>query len=102
MRRFAYIIPKKLSGVIMQENKSRGYGLKIDKDIEISGVKKAVECSDRVVRFQLNEGAITIVGQNLDVKKIDMETGVAVLSGEVKSIDFSAFGGLRLAAKLFK
>ena len=67
----------------MQGQKDRGYSLKIDKDIEIGGVKKAIECTDRNVKLQLDSGALTLSGQNLDVRKIDMETGVEILTGEV-------------------
>ena len=85
-----------------KDNKGRGYSLRIEKDISIGGVKKAVECTQTLVRLELACGMLTIRGKELDIKKLDLESGEAVMTGFPAEITWGGVGGKSLVRKLFK
>ena len=86
----------------MEDKKERGYALAIDKDITVRGIKKAVECTDTVVRLELKGGTMTIYGKDLDVKKLDMESGDALIAGDPVEITWGGVKTRGLWKKIFK
>lgn len=57
--------------------------------IEIRGIVCALEYDENIAVFKLTDNVLTIHGSDFDVKSIDVENGVAVVSGCVSSLEYS-------------
>ena len=57
--------------------------------IEIVGVVCALEYDENIAVFKLADNIITIHGSGFDIKALDIDSGVAVVSGTVSSLEYS-------------
>ena len=60
------------------------------KDLTISGIKKAVILSETSIALELENSLLQVSGKNMEVKKLDVESGLLVVDGQVDSIKFSS------------
>lgn len=60
------------------------------KDLTISGIKKAVILSETSIALELENSLLQVSGKNMEVKKLDVESGILVVDGQVDSIKFSS------------
>jgi len=59
------------------------------KNITITSVSKAISANENSVILQLNSFKIYINGKNLHFVKLDIEQGIAELSGEIDGLKYS-------------
>ena len=57
--------------------------------IEIRGVVCALEYDENMAVFKLVENILTIHGSGFDIKTLDIESGVAVVSGTVSGLQYA-------------
>lgn len=73
------------------ENSSKAHRLELDRrSAHITGVTDVPVFSDKTVTIKLATETLTVTGQNLSVKSLDVESGSLTLSGEVTSLRYSA------------
>ena len=60
------------------------------KDLTISGIKKAVILSETSIALELENSLLQVSGKNMEVKKLDVESGILVVDGQIDSIKFSS------------
>ncbi len=57
--------------------------------IEIRGVVCALEYDENMAVFKLVDNILTIHGSGFDIKTLDIESGVAVVSGTVSGLQYA-------------
>lgn len=57
--------------------------------IEVRGIVCALEYDEHVAVYKLADNILTIRGNGFDVKSLDVESGVAVISGTVSSLEYA-------------
>lgn len=57
--------------------------------IEIRGIVCALEYDENIAVFKLADNILTIHGSEFDVKSIDVENGIAIVSGCVSSLEYA-------------
>lgn len=58
-------------------------------NISVSEVKGVDTFDEDEVCLQLNEGGMVIKGRNLHIQKLDLDEGVAVISGEITALNYT-------------
>ncbi len=57
--------------------------------ISVSEVKGVDTFDEDEVCLQLNEGGMVIKGRNLHIQKLDLDEGVAAISGEITALNYT-------------
>ncbi len=57
--------------------------------IEVRGIVCALEYDENIAVFKLADNILTIHGSSFDVKCIDVDSGVAVVTGSVSGLEYS-------------
>lgn len=60
------------------------------KDLTISGIKKAIVLSETSLALELENSLLQISGKNMEVKKLDVESGFLVVEGQIDGFKFSS------------
>ncbi len=72
------------------------------KKLSLTGVEKAISSNEQNMIFMVSGSRVYICGQGLHIEKLDVESGMLELSGEVDSIKFGAGGNKNMLKRLFK
>ncbi len=59
------------------------------KDLIISGVKEVDSFDDKSISVQTSMGDLTIKGQNLNIKKLNLELGDLEIDGKISALIYS-------------
>ncbi len=59
------------------------------KKIDIVGVKKVNSATPKNVTVKLSQSSMSVSGSELNVEKLDLESGVLSITGNIDSVDFS-------------
>ncbi len=62
------------------------------RQIQIKGIKDITSYDSEKVIFELEEGRLILTGNSFNVKKVDVENGVAEVTGELTSLSFDEKG----------
>ena len=54
--------------------------------IELGGIQRVISYSEKEVAFALNDRRVTIQGSDLKCASVDVDKGLAVLTGTVTSV----------------
>lgn len=57
--------------------------------VEVRGVVCALEYDENIAVFKLADNILTIHGSGFDIKTLDIDSGVAIVSGTVYSLEYS-------------
>lgn len=57
--------------------------------IEVRGVVCALEYDENIAVFKLVDNILTVRGSGFDIKTLDIDSGVAVVSGAVSGLEYS-------------
>lgn len=57
--------------------------------VEIRGIVCALEYDENIAIFKLVDNVLTIHGSGFDIKALDIDSGVAIVSGTVSSLEYS-------------
>lgn len=58
------------------------------KNLTITGIKKVLGVSETSISLSLDNSAMVISGENMEVKKIDVESGIMEVDGKVICIKY--------------
>ena len=58
------------------------------KDIQIKGIKDIICYDAEKVIFELEESRLILIGSSFNVKKVDVENGLAEVTGEITSLSY--------------
>lgn len=73
------------------------------KSVALSGVTEMVSSTDKIFIAKAGEGLITVTGEGLNPKLIDVEKNVAILGGRISSVSYGKQTTAKgLLSKLFK
>lgn len=73
------------------------------KDLTITGIKKVLAVSETSISLLLESSTMHISGEKMEVKKIDVESGVLEVEGKIICIKYlTAKEKLNLFRKIFK
>lgn len=57
--------------------------------IEIRGIVCALEYDENIAVYKLADNILTIHGSGFDVKSLDVDSGIAVITGTVSSLEYA-------------
>ena len=60
------------------------------KTLSVSGVEKVFEANQSKVQLQVSGNILSIIGQNLNITKLDVESGDVQVDGVVDELKYSA------------
>lgn len=58
------------------------------RQVQIKGIKDIISYDSEKVVFELEDTRLILVGNSFNVKKVDVENGVAEVTGELTSLSF--------------
>ncbi len=58
-------------------------------EIEINGVKDVISYDSEKIIFDMNDSELTLNGSNFNLKKIDVDSCSAIVSGKFDSLSFN-------------
>ena len=73
---------------IESKNKEHSVSLVERKNIKITGVTKVISFDDTYVLLSSLMGDIDVSGRNMKVDALDLESGYALISGEICGINY--------------
>ena len=77
--------------------------LKNKKVLSLTGVEKVFEANPNKVQFQVAGSILVIVGQNLNITKLDVDSGEVQVDGIIDELKFSqTFQKTNFFKKMFK
>lgn len=56
--------------------------------LSVSGIKKACVVSETAISLELETNTLQIFGSEMEVKKLDVESGILEVSGKILAIKF--------------
>lgn len=59
------------------------------KFLSLSGISKVFEINDETAQLQVESSVLTILGKDMEVKKLDIENGNLELEGQINVIKFT-------------
>ncbi len=62
------------------------------RQIQIKGIKDITSYDSEKIIFEIEDGTLILVGNSFNVKKVDVENGVAEVTGELTSLSFDEKG----------
>ena len=85
----------------MDNNKSKSSSISVvfGKGFTVNGVTGVISVTDRELVLRTEGGTLKLRGENFDVNKVDLETGVVEVKGSLLSL---ARGKSSLAKRLFR
>lgn len=88
----------------MEEKKLIGHTITItDKSsITINNVTKVISIKEELSQVETEAGPIQIYGKNLEIKKLDLDTGIININGEINAIKYDTKSQDNLLKKMFK
>ena len=60
------------------------------KDLSVSGIKKAIILSETNISLELENSILNVVGKNMEVRKLDVESGILIVDGQIDCFKFSS------------
>ena len=57
-------------------------------NLTVTGIKKAIIVSETALALELENKTLQISGKNMEVKKLDVETGILEVNGIIDSIKY--------------
>lgn len=57
-------------------------------NLTITGIKKAVVLSENALALELENSNLQVVGKNMEVQKLDVESGVLIVNGNINTIKY--------------
>ena len=60
------------------------------KDLSVSGIKKAIILSETNISLELESSVLHIFGKNMEVRKLDVESGILLVDGQIDCFKFSS------------
>ncbi len=72
-----------------------------DSKTEIKGISGVSHYSDKELCFQIKDGSVLLTGNNLNMENLNVEGGIAIISGEILSVKYKK-GNLNLLKRLTK
>ena len=57
-------------------------------NLSVTGIKKAIVVSETALALELENKTLQITGKNMEVKKLDVETGVLEVVGVIDTIKY--------------
>lgn len=73
------------------------------KNLTITGIKKVLTVSDSSLSLHLDGSTLNVIGEGMEVKKIDVESGILEVEGKINSLKYLApKERLNLFKKIFK
>ena len=73
------------------------------KDLTITGIKKVLAVSETSITLFLDSTNMSITGEGMDVKKLDVEAGILEVEGKINNIRYlAAKEKLSLLKRIFK
>jgi sporulation protein YabP len=74
-----------------KENAAEAHGFTLAgrKDLSVTGVKKVESFDDQEVILSTTAGALTIRGENLHIRHLDLQEGRLVLDGLVSQVSYA-------------
>ncbi len=89
---------------IINEKKFNSSKLVVDnrKKLSLTGVEKAISSNETNMVFVVGGTKVFITGQNLHIERLDVETGLLELDGQIDSIKFGAGQSKGLLKRIFK
>ena len=75
-----------------QSQKSASHKIELDHlhGASMTGITSVPTFTDKTVTVKLKDETLVIVGQNLEIKSLDVENGRLTLSGRITSLKYSA------------
>ena len=58
------------------------------KELTISGTNKIISIKSDIIQLDTNYGGLIINGENLELKKLDNNTSIAEINGNINSLKF--------------
>lgn len=58
-------------------------------NLSISGIKKVIEINEDNLCLEVSDKDLFVGGQNIEVKKLDVESGILEVCGEINLIKFA-------------
>lgn len=73
------------------EKSEAAHGLRLEarRDLSVTGVKKVDTFDDRTVVLMTSAGILTVKGENLHIKHLDLDEGSLVLDGRITQLLYS-------------
>lgn len=72
-------------------------------NLTISGIKRAVTLNESSIYLELENTSVQILGNNMEVKKLDVESGILEVLGKINQIKYiSVKEKTNLLKKIFK
>ncbi len=98
------------SGVKAENNssstveKSKNHRIELDGHqlISVWGVKGVPTFGAKEIKIQLDGEALSVTGQNLEIKLLDLEKGQVIAKGYVNGLRYSSTGEKGVLKKIFK
>lgn len=57
-------------------------------NLSVTGIKKAIVVSETALALELENKTLQITGKNMEVKKLDVETGILEVVGVIDTIKY--------------
>lgn len=83
----------------MEKSKTASVSIIFNKGFTVSGVTGVISGTDRELVLKTEGGTLKLRGENFDVNKVDLETGVVEVKGSLLSL---VRGKSSLAKRLFR
>lgn len=84
------------------KNKEHNLCLKDRKILIISGVEKMISVKPDILQIDTNFGTMQVLGQNMEVSKLDLEQNNLEVKGVISSIKYLDDKKLPLFKRIFK
>jgi sporulation protein YabP len=73
------------------------------RNLTISGIKKMLAVSESSISLQLENTAMNVAGEKMEVRKLDVEAGILEVEGKITNIKYiSAREKVGLIKRIFK
>lgn len=84
--------------------KSKNHRIELDGHqlISVWGVKGVPTFGDKEIKIQLDGETLSVTGQNLEIKLLDLEKGQVIAKGYVNGLRYSSTGEKGVLKKIFK
>ena len=90
--------------IVKQANTSGEHGLILNNrnNLSVTGVDKVISVKPDLLQLKTSAGDLIVIGQNIEVTKLDLEQHSINLTGKFDSIKYSESNKTPLLKKIFK
>lgn len=60
------------------------------KNMTVTGIKKVLAVSESAITLLLDSSSMQVLGENMEVKKLDVESGLLEVEGKINNIKYLA------------